>query len=476
MKGTILIVDDERNQREILGSILQSEGYRTLLAGSGPEALDILERDQVDLVLTDLVMPGMSGEGLIDAILGRIPGTPIILNSAYGTIQTAVEAIKRGAYYYFEKPVDRARLLIIIERAIENLKLRESHRVLAERLFPGALPIIGDHPAIREIKRILPRIARSDVIVLLTGESGTGKEVVARNIHSLSARSGAPFLAVNCASLPDNLFESELFGHERGAFTGALRREIGLFEAAKGGTLLLDEIAEVRPETQAKLLRALQDGEIRRVGGKANITVDVRIVAATNRDLEEAVKTGRFRTDLFYRLNILKLSLPPLRERISDIPALAQHFLARHGEKGVPPVREITREAMRLMMRYSWPGNIRELSSAIERAVVLAEAGEIGPGELPAELREEAEGTTRTRSSLPAESSGNRSGKEQGRRPVSGVGDLPPGGVDFNKLEESILRQSVERSGGVHTRGAELLKMSYKTYIYRLKKFGILPS
>ncbi|HEU5360446.1 MAG TPA: sigma-54 dependent transcriptional regulator [Candidatus Deferrimicrobiaceae bacterium] len=475
MKGTILVVDDERNQREILGSILKTEGYQTHLAGSGAEALDILEREQVDLVLTDLVMPGMSGEELIDAILGRMPGTPIILNSAYGTIQTAVEAIKRGAYYYFEKPVDRARLLIIIERAIENLRLRESHRALSERLFPGAAPIIGDHSAIREIKRILPRIARSDAIVLLTGESGTGKEVVARNIHAMSGRSGAPFLAVNCASLPDSLFESELFGHERGAFTGAMRREIGLFEAAKGGTLLLDEIAEVRPETQAKLLRALQDGEIRRVGGKANITVDVRIVAATNRDLEEAVKAGRFRPDLFYRLNILKLTLPPLRERISDIPALARHFLVKHGEKGVPPVREITREAMRLMMRYLWPGNIRELSSAIERAVVLAEEGEIGPGDLPAEIREEAGDASRIRPPLPSESSGYRSGRGQESRPVSGVADLPPGGVDFEKLEESLLRQSVERSGGVHTRGAQMLKMSYKTYIYRLKKFGIIP-
>ncbi len=473
MKGTILVVDDERNQREILGSILAGEGYRTVLAGSGQEALEALEREQVDLVLTDLVMPGMTGEDLIDAILARTSGTPIILNSAYGTIQTAVEAIKRGAFYYFEKPVDRARLLIIIERAIENLRLRESHRVLSERLFPGAVPILGEHPAIREIRRILPRIARSDAIVLLTGESGTGKDVVARNIHSLSGRSSAPFLAVNCASLPDGLFESELFGHERGAFTGAHRREIGLFEAAMGGTLLLDEIAEVRAGTQAKLLRALQDGEIRRVGGKENITVDVRIIAATNRDLEEEVRHGRFRADLFYRLNILKLSLPPLRERISDIPALARHFLAKHGEKGVPPVREITKEAMRLMMQYPWPGNIRELSSAIERAVVLAEKGEIGPGELPFGQREGGDGRSLIRSGQPTGPFRMRSDGEEGA--VSWSADLPPDGVDFEKLEEHLLRESVERSGGVHTRGAELLKMSYKTYIYRLKKFGIVP-
>ena len=473
MKGTILVVDDERNQREILGSILSGEGYRTILAGSGQEALDALERGQIELVLTDLVMPGMTGEDLIDAILARSPGTPIILNSAYGTIQTAVEAIKRGAFYYFEKPVDRARLLIIIERAIENLRLRESHRVLSERLFPGAASIIGEHPAIREIRRILPRIARSDAIVLLTGESGTGKDVVARNIHSLSGRNSSPFLAVNCASLPDSLFESELFGHERGAFTGALRREIGLFEAANGGTLLLDEIAEVRPGTQAKLLRVLQDGEIRRVGSKENITVNVRIIAATNRDLEEEVGHGRFRADLFYRLNILNLFLPPLRERISDIPALAQQFLAKHGEKGVPPVRGITKEAMRLMMQYNWPGNIRELSSAIERAVVLAETGEIGPGELPFGQRVEGNGPSRIRSGHPSDPFRIRSEGEEGAIP--GNVDLPPGGLDFEKLEEHLLRQSVERSGGVHTRGAELLKMSYKAYIYRLKKFGIVP-
>jgi DNA-binding NtrC family response regulator len=451
MKGTILVVDDERNQREILGAILKSEGYNPMLAGSGEEALRILEREPVDLVLTDLVMPGMTGEELIDAVHSRNPGIPILLTSAYGTIQTAVDAIKKGAYYYFEKPVDRARLLIIIERAIENLRLRESHRVLSEKLFPGAVPILGEHAAIREIKRILPRVAKSDSTILLTGESGTGKEVIARNVHSMSGRSGAPFLAVNCASLPDTLFESELFGHERGAFTGAVRREIGLFEAAQGGTIFLDEIAEVKLEIQAKLLRALQEKEIRRVGGKENIPIDVRIVAATNRDLEEFVREGRFRADLFYRLNIVKVTLPPLRDRISDIPLLADHFLARHGEKGFPPVREITKEAMRLLMRYPWPGNVRELSSVVERAVVLAEGGKIGPEELPRELLEGAE-------AVPAKAF-----------------DLPPHGVDFEKIEEHLLRRAVERSGGVHVRGAELLRMSYKTYIYRLRKFGIIP-
>ncbi len=451
MKGTILVVDDERNQREILGSILRSEGYGPILAGSGPEALRALEKDPVDLVITDLVMPGMTGEELIDAVHARAPAVPIILTSAYGTIQTAVDALKKGAYYYFEKPVDRGRLLIIIERALETVRLRESHRALSERLFPGAASIIGEHPSIREIKRILPRIAKSETTILITGESGTGKEVIARNIHAMSGRSKAPFLAVNSASLPENLFESELFGHEKGAFTGAHRREIGLFEAAQGGTLFLDEIAEVKSEMQAKLLRALQEGEIRRVGGKENIRVDVRIVAATNRDLEEAVKEGKFRADLFYRLNILKLFVPPLRERLSDIPALAGHFLAKHGEKGVPPVREISREAMRLMLRYPWPGNIRELSSAIERAVVLAEDGMIGPAELPPEIRE---GTETSVSRMPG---------------------LPSHGIDFEKLEESLLRQAVERSGGVHTKGADLLRMSYKTYVYRLKKFGIIP-
>ncbi len=450
MKGAILVVDDERNQREILGAILKAEGYGPLLAGSGEEALQVMEREGVDLVLTDLVMPGMTGEELIDAVQARNPGIPILLTSAYGTIQTAVDAMKKGAYYYFEKPVDRARLLVIIERAIENFRLRESHRVLSEKLFPGAVPILGEHAAIREIKRILPRVAKSESTVLLAGESGTGKEVIARNIHSLSGRSGAPFLAVNCASLPDTLFESELFGHERGAFTGAVRREIGLFEAAEKGTIFLDEIAEVRLETQAKLLRALQEREIRRVGGKGNIPIDVRIIAATNRDLEVAVREGKFRADLFYRLNIVKLTLPPLRDRISDIPLLAEHFLGKHGEKGVPPVREVTREAMRLMMRYPWPGNIRELSSVVERAVVLAEGGKIRPEELPRELREEA-------SAVPAKAF-----------------DLPPQGVDFEKVEEQLLRQAVERSGGIHARGAELLQMSYKAYIYRLKKFGIL--
>jgi len=460
MKGTVLVVDDERNQREILGSILTGEGYRPVLAGSGEEALAAMEREPVDLVLTDLVMPGMGGEQLIDEVLARNPGTPILVNSAYGTIQTAVEAIRKGAYYFFEKPVERARLLIIIERAIEIRRLRESHRVLSERLFPGAVPLLGEHSAIREIRRILPRVAKSDATVLLTGESGTGKEVVARNIHGMSNRSKAPFLAVNCASLPDTLFESELFGHEKGAFTGAHRREIGLFEAAQGGTLFLDEIGEVRPETQAKLLRALQEREIRRVGGKETIPVDVRIVATTNRDLAEEVKAGRFRTDLFYRLNILKMGLPPLRERMSDIPLLANHFLGKHGEKGVPPVRDITREAMRMLLLHSWPGNVRELAGVIERAVVLAEEGRITERELPLELQKEKLQPVSARSGDPV------------RRPEAF--ELPTSGLDFERLEESLLRQAVERSGGMHSRGADLLGMSYKTYLYRLKKFGIL--
>ncbi|MGE5188781.1 MAG: sigma-54-dependent transcriptional regulator, partial [Gemmatimonadota bacterium] len=433
MKGTILVVDDERNQREILGSILRGEGYEPVLAGSGREALRVLDKDPVDLVITDLVMPGMTGEELIDAVRARSPAVPIVLTSAYGTIQTAVDALKKGAYYYFEKPVDRARLLVIIERALETVSLRESHRVLSERLFPGAAPIIGEHPSIREIKRILPRVARSDTTVLITGESGTGKEVIARNIHAMSGRSAAPFLAVNSASLPESLFESELFGHEKGAFTGAHRREIGLFEAARGGTLFLDEIAEVKHEIQAKLLRALQEGEIRRVGGKENIRIDVRIVAATNRDLEEAVRAGRFRADLFYRLNIVKLSVPPLRERLSDISELARLFLARHGEKGIPPVREIAPDAMRLMMRYPWPGNVRELSSVIERAVVMADGGTITASELPPELR--------------------RGTEPPGPFRGGGV-ELPPGGIDFGDLEERLLRQAAERSGGIHTKGA----------------------
>ena len=450
MKGTVLVVDDERNQREILGAILKSEGYVPLLASGGAEALRLLEREAVDLVITDLVMPGMTGEELIDAVLARNPGMPILLSSAYGTIQTAVDAIKKGAYYYFEKPVDRARLLIIVERAIENLHLRESHRVLSEKLFPGAVPILGEHAAIREIKRILPRVARSESTILLTGESGTGKEVIARNVHSMSGRNAAPFLAVNCASLPDTLFESELFGHERGAFTGAVRREIGLFEAAEGGTIFLDEIAEMSPPLQAKLLRVLQERSVTPVGGNRAIQVDVRVITATNKDLDEEVSEGRFRSDLYFRLNVIPIRIPPLRDRRDDIPLLVEHFVGKYNREKGRALEGVRPESIEILRRYTWPGNVRELENLVERIVVLKGSGWLEPSDIPEKIR-------RAERFL------------ENAIPVLGKTglDIKSATEDF---ENALIRQALHLSGGNKNRAATLLGLKRTTFVEMLKR------
>jgi len=451
MTGSILVVDDEKGQREILTAILRKEGHAIVDLPGGREALEQLEQREFDLILTDLKMQGMSGMELLERVIAANPQQCMVMMTAHGTIDSAVEAMKKGAFDYLEKPLDREELLMTVQRALEHVSLLRENRVLHKRLeeSEGIPNIIGEHPKIKEVFRIISKIAPTNSTVLIYGESGTGKEMVARAIHDRSPRKGHPFFAINCAAIPDTLMESELFGHEKGSFTGASSREIGLFEAADGGTVFLDEIGEMNVGMQAKLLRAIQEKEIRRVGGKVNIPVDVRIISATNKDLEGEIRRGYFREDLFYRLNVLRINLPPLRERGSDIVALAEHFVRKYGAASGCRMKGISKPAIKLLMNYPWPGNVRQLESVIERGVLMAEGDYIQPEDFPAEVHEEGASGGRLRVELPVE------------------------GLSMEELERDLIIKAMERSGWVIAKAAPLLGMSYKTLQYRLEKFGI---
>ena len=451
MSGSILIVDDEKGQREILQTILKKEGYRIVEAPSAKEALARLAEEEFDLILTDLKMPGMSGLELLEAVQADNPQQSVVIMTAHGTIDSAVEAMRKGAFDYLEKPLERDNLLLTLQRAFEHIALLRENRALHRKLAETAqVPnIIGEHPKIREVFRIVTKIAPTGSTVLINGESGTGKELVARAIHDLSPRKDKPFFAINCAAIPDALIESELFGHEKGSFTGANTREIGIFEAASSGTVFLDEIGEMNVALQAKLLRAIQEKEIRRVGGKINIPVDVRIVAATNKDLETEIRKGTFREDLFYRLNVIRLNLPPLRERGSDLATLADHFVRKYATATGMPVQGISKAALKILLNYSWPGNVRQLESVIERGVLMAEGSLIQPEDLPAEVHHAFE-----------------------RHDVLPF-DFPPSGISFEELEKELIIKAMERADWVIAKAAPLLRMSYKTLQYRLEKFGI---
>ncbi|HTP64680.1 MAG TPA: sigma-54 dependent transcriptional regulator [Geobacteraceae bacterium] len=451
MSGSILIVDDEKGQREILTTILQKEGYHTADVPGGREALDRLKEEGFDLILTDLKMQGMSGMELLDSVLAADPQQCVVMMTAHGTIDSAVEAMKKGAFDYLEKPLDREDLLLTLRRAFERIMLLKENQALHKKLeeSQGIPAIIGEHPKIREVFRVVNKIAPTGSTVLIYGESGTGKELVARAIHDRSPRKEEPFFAINCAAIPETLMESELFGHEKGSFTGAGSREIGIFEAADKGTVFLDEIGELSVAMQAKLLRAIQEKEIRRVGGKVNIPVDVRIISATNRDLEIEIRKGSFRDDLYYRLNVIRINLPPLRERGTDIATLADFFVRKYSQATGNRLLGISRPALKILMNFSWPGNVRQLESIIERGVLMAESEYIQPEDLPAEVHGEA--------------------YHGGQLPF----DLPPEGISMEELEREIIVKAMDRAGWVIAKAAPLLGMSYKTLQYRLEKFGI---
>jgi DNA-binding NtrC family response regulator len=452
VKARILVVDDEPPQLEVLRLILGGEGYEAVTAVSGRGALAALRAQPFDLVLTDLKMPDLSGIALLEEILRAQPGACVVLMTAHGTIDSAVEAMRKGAFDYLTKPLDREVLLLAVSRAIERTRLVSENRRLREELR-GRFRVenlVGAHGSMQEVFRVVHKVARSSSTVLIYGESGTGKELVARAIHVTSDRRDRPFLPVNVGALPETILEAELFGYEKGAFTGADARKIGLFEQASGSTLFLDEVGELKRDLQVKLLRVLQEREIIRVGGTEPVPVDVRVVAATNRDLEREVREGRFREDLFYRLNVIPIALPPLRERRTDIPLLVEHFLAKHGEPG--RARRIAPEALEALVAYAWPGNVRELESVVERTLLLAEGEVIRLEDLPATVR------------------------MRGRAGGGGIPvEIPDGGLDLDDLERTLILRALEKSGGNVTRAARLLGLTRRTLQYRLEKIQGAP-
>jgi DNA-binding NtrC family response regulator len=442
MAKRILVVDDEKNQRDILQLILSGERdnegkplYEIKTASSGQEALRSFKHENFDLVLTDLKMAGMDGIQLLNEISQLDSSLPIILMTAHGSIETVKEALRGGAFDYLEKPLDRAKLLATISKAFAQMRAVDEE-------------IIGVSEAMERVKKMIVKVAPSSSTVLIRGESGTGKERIARAIHKASPRANERFQAVNCAAINENLLESELFGHEKGSFTGAHAEKKGLFEIADKGTLFLDEIGEINVSMQAKLLRVLQEKEVTHVGGTRSIKVDVRVLAATNRDLEAMVKDGRFREDLYYRLNVIPILVPPLRQRRDDIKVLTEHFLRKHSANAARPMK-LSDEARRLILDYAWPGNVRQLESAIERALLLAEGDEITIEDLPVEIRATVQAET------------------------TGGFKLPPEGISFEELERSLLIQAMEQTGWNITRAAKLLGLSFRTMQYRLDKFEI---
>jgi two-component system response regulator HydG len=387
---TLLVVDDDASNLESLIRIFEREGLEVLSASDGRQALDLLRTRRISAVLTDLMMPGMSGLELLRAARAVSVDAEFILMTAFGTVETAVEAMKEGAWDFVTKPFKRIQIVKAVRRALDQRSLLLENQALRAELQEARRDrsIIGQSLPMRRVLDMARQVAPSRATVMLLGESGTGKELFARALHSWSDRAAKPFIALNCAALPESLLEAELFGHERGAFTGAQQRRQGRFELADGGTLFLDEVAEMSPHVQVKLLRVLQEGEFERVGGSQTQRVDARIVAATNRDLDAEVKAGRFREDLFYRLNVIQMTLPPLRDRQGDIPLLVQHFIERFAARNGKAVRGLTAEALQALQAWSWPGNVRELENLIERAVVLCRGDAIGVEDLPESMRD----------------------------------------------------------------------------------------
>jgi DNA-binding NtrC family response regulator len=451
MSERILIVDDDEALRESLQLVLSAEGYQVAAAPGGREALALADGGDFDAILCDLRMPGIDGLELLPQLVRRLPGTPIVLMSAYGSADLAIEAMQRGAYDYLAKPFHPSDALLTLRKARERERLRRANQLLrrdVQRVI-GERPIVAASPAMIELLEVMERAAAFKSTVLLTGESGTGKEVLARAIHAQSPRRNEAFVGVNCGAIPETLLESELFGHAKGAFTGADRPRRGLFAEADGGTLFLDEIGELPTPLQVKLLRVLQEEEVRPLGESKPRRVDVRVIAATARDLESDVASGRFRDDLYYRLNVVRLAVPPLRERSKDIPLLVDHFTAHFRDALGKPLQGVSDDALERLVSYPWPGNIRELENVIERSAILAQGDRITLRELP-------ENVVRLDEQVRAGAASDL-GLKRARR----------------SLETEMIRRALRACGGNRTHAARLLEISHRALLYKIKEYGI---
>jgi two-component system, NtrC family, response regulator AtoC len=449
---SILIADDEESIRHVLATLLGERGYEVRTAADGEEALRELSSRDYDALVTDVRMPKLNGLDLVRAAQTASPDTTVIVMSAYGSHDLAIEAMKAGAYDYLGKPFRPDEVLLVLRKAEERERLRRENTLLRKEMARRGPQLVAEGPAMKEVLRVVQKVAPAPTTVLIEGESGTGKELVARALHALSPRSERPFVAVNCGAIPETLIESELFGHAKGAFTDARSAKRGLFEEADGGTLLLDEVVELPLPVQPSLLRVLQEGEVRRVGDNRSSRVDVRVLAATNRDLAAQVQQGRFREDLYYRLNVVGVRLPPLRERQDEIPLLAGRLLARHGERIGVPARPLSARALEALRRYRWPGNVRELENALERALVLSEDEEIGPESLPEAVQRALDPEP-----LPPQ--------------------LDPDDLSVKRaqrvLEADLIRRALQRTAGNRTRAAELLELSPRALLYKIREYGL---
>jgi two-component system response regulator PilR (NtrC family) len=442
--------------RDLLRIVLEKEGHEVLAAGDGTAGLALATSKHPDLVISDIKMPGLDGVGLLSGLREHHLTMPVIMVTAYADSSSAIQAMKQGAFDYLTKPFKVDEIKLVIRQALEEAAQRQVEggavpAPLAEE--PALREIIGRSPSMVELYKLISRVAQVDSSVLITGESGTGKELVARTIHYNSARVEKPFVAINCGAIPEELLESELFGHVKGSFTGAIAHKAGLMQVARGGTVFLDEVAEMSPGLQVKLLRFLQDHIFRQVGGTEDIEVDIRVIAATNKDPMQLIRTGAFREDLYYRLNVISIEMPPLRERRDDIPLLATNFLSLFAARAGRNIMRITPEAMDVLMAHTWPGNVRELENLMERAVALAASDEVRAENLPPNLPERA------------------------ASPATPRWEVPPGGLDLEKvvaeMEQTLMRDALEKAGWVQTRAAELLRINFRSFRYRARKYGL---